>query len=132
MCVLRDSGATDNFINIETLRQKQLGDVTLTKQQSVELASNDHTMRVLGEIDVEIKIMGRPFISHFLITEDLRHPVILGYEWMSEQNVVLDIAQQYIYIYIYVSQHLRSYKYTAFALEILFTNRNGSKERWHI
>lgn len=29
-----------------------------------------------------------------LITEDLRHPDILGYGWMLEQNVVLDVAQQ--------------------------------------
>lgn len=80
------------------LTEKQLDYVKSIKSFSVELATENHTFEILGETNIELKIMDQMILVHFFVTRELRHPIILGYGWLSEQNAVLDTAQQIMYL----------------------------------
>ncbi len=83
--VLADSGATDNFINSQLLKQLQIS--YLPVENPIKIWNIDGTLNQDGNIthytDLQVQTRQETQILHFLITNLGKDEVILGYPWFT-------------------------------------------------
>lgn len=85
---LLDTGSTHNFIT-SALAQKW----TPSELQTVSLAAEGAKMDVLGTCSLHVTIQKSHSRTTFHVTENLSHPVILGYPWLRDQAVHIDFSR---------------------------------------
>ena len=82
---LVDSGATDNFINPQTVRRLHLGAAKL--DQLKRLFNVDDTQNRAGKVthyvDLDMTTHQRRQRMHFLISDIGKESIILGYPWLA-------------------------------------------------
>jgi len=86
--VLVDSGATENFINRETIKKLKLS--TKKLETSVGLQNIDRTFNKSGQIthylDLLISLGTKKNSEHFYVTDLRSDQLILGYLWLHAFN----------------------------------------------
>ena len=85
---LVDSGATRTLIN-EDLARRATNEVTWRKTTLDVRSATNHSMVLLGEVDLPIRIGRQKVVQSALICRDLGRHLILGDDFMVAQKVVL-------------------------------------------
>ena len=82
---LVDSGATDNFIHPQTVRQLRLGTSLLNKLK--KLLNVDDTQNKAGNVtryvDLSVTTNQKEWQMRFLVSDIGRESLILGYPWLA-------------------------------------------------
>jgi len=92
---LLDSGSQQTLIRADFLKKfgSKIRPVPLDKPQRLNTANNQ-SMPVIGVASLPVKIEGLLMPFDFLVVEDLSVNCILGTDFMSFSNCVLDFTQQ--------------------------------------
>ena len=92
---LIDPAATENLIHPSHLPEDQA--ITPSKKQ-LNLAAEGAQLSTSGECFLPITIRGKEFTVKFLITPELRHPLVLGLPWLEEEQGILDLTRHVLYL----------------------------------
>ncbi|KAF9748557.1 hypothetical protein NGRA_3488, partial [Nosema granulosis] len=84
---LLDTGSTVNLVN-----SKYASNIEKVKDINLKSA-NGTTMKVLGKTTLEFRYRDLAFRDEFIITDDIRIPMILGYPFCREEKLFLEFNE---------------------------------------
>jgi hypothetical protein len=99
--VLVDSGAAVNVLSGEIYRRMRKSLYTVRpKTRHATLSSADSTpMKVLCDIDVDIRIGGLNLPCTFAVIENLGFQAVLGMQFLHDAKAVIDVANHTLSLY---------------------------------
>ena len=88
--ILVDSGASHNFVAWRVVRNLGMEDGLVAGRGRI-LLSSDQSMKNLGTMELEVRILGVPMVDTFNCCElTTRYEMILGKPWLTKWNPVID------------------------------------------
>jgi hypothetical protein len=93
--VMFDSRASHSFISAAFVEKHNLPIALLSCQMIVSSPGGDMPTRQLCP-KVNLKIRGVDFVANFIVLESKGIGVILGMDWLSKHNVLIDCAMKFI------------------------------------
>jgi hypothetical protein len=93
--VLFDSGASHSFISTTYVEKHNLPIALLKCQMIVSSPGGDMPARQLC-LKVNLKIRGVDFVANLIVLESKGIDVILGMDWLSKHEVLIDCAKKSI------------------------------------
>jgi hypothetical protein len=94
--VLIDTGSTRSLISHEQFKLMQLANSGLSIMPVTVhcVTASGQSLRILGEVVILVKIVGFTWKFHFLVSQRLWGPPILGMHFMIKTQLVLDVARR--------------------------------------
>lgn len=90
-----DTGASNNFIHPSLIPPNILSE---RKIPPASLASADSALELIGSITINVDIQDRDHSITFLVAPRLVVPMLLGYPWLREQNSIIDVTQNVVFL----------------------------------
>ena len=92
--VLLDSGSARSLITFHQFQQLNLGgpELKLLPTELSCVTASGQNLEIVGEVKVTVKIHGFSWYWTFLVSKRLQGPPILGVDFISRTNLVLDIG----------------------------------------
>ena len=93
--ILVDTGSVRSCISQNFLRQLKLKYQPLRKGDLASLfAANGSHIKILGKIELTIKIEGLHIPFQFLVLENLHHKIILGTDFLTNAHAVINMQER--------------------------------------
>jgi hypothetical protein len=99
LLVLIDSGSARSLISFPHYQQLNQGGpaIELSSTGVSCVAASGHSLEIVGEVKVIVKIQGFSWPSVFLVSRRLQGQPILGVDFIAKTKMVLDIGQKQCY-----------------------------------
>ena len=91
--VLTDSGCTGSCMSHDYFVQNPVFKKSFVPHESTGRAINGSDVSSIGEVRLDFYLEGVPMSIPCKVTRGLIDPVVLGWDWMSKYEVVLDAAK---------------------------------------
>ena len=86
-----DTGAQVSLISAEFFKQiKKHGGLTIRPSNIILSSANQTGINNWGECDLTLHVGGQPIQHTFLIAENLNHPVIIGWDLITEKGMLIN------------------------------------------
>ena len=89
-----DTGSAVTIINQQLL--KKIHHKKFNHQRKTHQSANSTNINIIGEIELEIKVQGHKTIIRADVATNLVTDLLLGNDWISENNVIIDTPQRKI------------------------------------
>jgi len=90
----------DTQASVSFIRASVVADLGLTPQptviENVQLGTKHHNVRTEGEVEITLTLGEIPQPVRFIILDQLSHELILGNDWLTEGQMVIDYAERTI------------------------------------
>lgn len=94
--MLVDTGAIGSLLNSKVLRRLGLLDAPLRPYHKGLTSASGHGIKILGEIDLPLRLGSVEIVVPFVVTEDLHVDAILGTDILTAFRAVIDMEERHM------------------------------------